>query len=172
AALCLLPLLAYWFQFKKYDVSREPEDWIQFWGLYIGALNLFLTGAVAYVVYRLTAKTAIVNLQYEAYGEFVLHLSSLTNEIKPLTQTNEVIEKRIVDTLRKATHFFENYTFIFPDFDKNKITKFQSSVTRILNEIRKEDKNLIFGQSNNFGTEIINSTNDLIFDIQKSMVNK
>lgn len=141
-------------------------------GLYIGALNLFLTGAVAFVVYRLTTKTAIVNLQYEAYKDFVLLMSSLTNEIKPLTQTNEAIEKKIIDTLRKTTHFFENYTFIFPDFDKHKITKFQIRVTQILNEVRKEKRDLIFGQNNNFGTEIINSTNDLIFDIQTSMVNK
>jgi hypothetical protein len=167
--LILFPLILFVIKFWDLGLSDDPKNWVDFGDLYYGIIGLLLTGYIAIVVNRLNIRNSRIGLQFEAYKEIVRILTSLTDDIKPMKKTNKEIDNKICEMLIQLHHFEENYTFLFDKFDRMKFIQYEQKLINSLNEFRKLPSNDIFGINGNWGTDIINSTNMLLFEIQRVM---
>lgn len=167
--LIVVPVSVFIVRFSNYSFSDNPKDWIDFGGFYYSMIGLVLTGFIAYLVNKINVKNSKVGLQFEAYKDIVIILSNLTDSIKPMNKSNQEIDDLICETLRKTTHFWQNYLFIFNGLDRGIFLDYEQDMILILNEFRQQQKDLIFGRNGNHGASIINRTNELLFLIQKNL---
>lgn len=167
----MLPMIFFTIEFGGATMSDHPKDWIDFGAFYYGMIGLIVTGFIAFLVNKINIRTSKVGLQFEAYKELVNLLTKLTDEIKPGTKSNGEIEKLIVETVRRLSHFWQNYLFIFDDLDRKVFTIYEADLINILNDFRRQPKELIFGKEKNHGTLVINKTNELLFQVQRNMIN-
>lgn len=165
-----LPMIFFTIKFGSNTISNNPEDWIEFGGFYYGMAGLIVTGYIAFLVNRINIKTSRVGLQFAAYKELVTLLTKLTDEIKPMTRTNKEIDELVCETVRRLSHFWQNYLFLFDKLDKKVFIDYETELIKNLNEFRKQPKSWVFGKEGNYGTLIINKTNELLFQVQRNMI--
>lgn len=91
----VVPILLYWYNFKEYTISTNPEHWGVF-GDYIGGVySVVLTIVLFYITYLLNKKESGFIKQSNAAKEIYNQISSINSYRINVSKVNQL--KRLID---------------------------------------------------------------------------
>jgi hypothetical protein len=168
--LIISPIIVFVIRFGKNGFSDSPKDWIDFGIFYFSMIGILVTGVIAYLVNKISLKTAKTTLQFEAYQRLVEILNPLLEDVKKMQKTNLEIDLKIGETVLNLNRFHDHYTFIFPEFDRKELVKLTQTYIEVIGEIRNQNKSDKFSHGNQLGATILHSSFDLMFKLQSVII--